>query len=288
MNGLRKSQTPLFILIGGLLLTVGVLIGLSLSGSWNSHAADQSPFVVESSLSASESSNFITVFPNRDPGISETRVIFAPDLPPEIAIDQKFLLEVASILKARANGLGFPNDTSFKVTGAREITGIFPSTDTESVKKSLPELTKIGLLEIVDLGTNELEPGTMIRTDHNPEIPYTTPTGKSWHTLITNAEINNMGVMPDQDDQYALYFELNEEGTKILADFTKTHIGNFLAITVDKVIVAVPMINAAITKGKAQIRGEFSLESATALAVLIRTQPLPFPIRVVDIKASGK
>jgi len=288
MDGWRKSQTQLFLLAGGFLLAVGLIIGLSLSSSGNSRPADQSPGVVESSLSTTGYSEIKTILPGSDPSISETRVKFAPDLPPEVAIDQHLLLDVASILKARANGLGFSNDTSFKVTGAREISGLFPSTDTETVKKSLPEFTRIGLLEIVDLGANELEPGTMIRTDHNPELPSTTPTGKSWHTLLTNAEINNMGVMPDQNDQYALYFELNPDGTKILADYTKTHIGNFLGITVDKVIVAAPMINSAITKGKAQVRGDFSLESATALAVLIRTQPLPFPIRVVDINQSGK
>jgi preprotein translocase subunit SecD len=88
------------------------------------------------------------------------------------------------------------------------------------------------------------------------------------------------GLTKDDLGSYAVSFELDEEGTRLMADYSKSHIGKYLAIVQDKKVVSCPRINAQIPDGKGIIQGNFTQETAQQLAVHMRYKALPFKLSV--------
>jgi preprotein translocase subunit SecD len=87
--------------------------------------------------------------------------------------------------------------------------------------------------------------------------------------------------------QYVIDFTLKDSGTKIFADYTTKHVGEYLAIALDDTLISVPRVNSAITEGKGMIEGSFTYESANSLAVQLRYGSLPVPLKVIESRAVG-
>lgn len=108
-----------------------------------------------------------------------------------------------------------------------------------------------------------------------------------YHTIMTGSVINNVGVQATGTGGYEVAFELNSNGAKIFSDFTTKHVGQVLAIVLDKKVISAPTINTAITEGKGVITGGFTADSANALAIQLRYGSLPIPLKVVEVSTVG-
>ncbi len=54
-----------------------------------------------------------------------------------------------------------------------------------------------------------------------------------------------------------IVFELTDEGRTIFRDYTSQHVGDVVAITMDKVVLSAPTIQAVID-GSGEITGQFT------------------------------
>ncbi len=63
--------------------------------------------------------------------------------------------------------------------------------------------------------------------------------------------------------------------------------GRRFAIILDNRIISAPSINEPILGGTASISGSFTVESANALAISLRSGRLPVELRVVDERTVG-
>ena len=77
--------------------------------------------------------------------------------------------------------------------------------------------------------------------------------------------------------EYGVSLELSKSGTEKFADATSELAGSSTPISIwmDNTLISAPTVNSAITDGKAQITGNFDLESATKLANQINSGALP-------------
>ncbi len=96
--------------------------------------------------------------------------------------------------------------------------------------------------------------------------------------MITGAHVMFGGTL----NQPYVAFELNSEGSKIFADFTATHIGKRLAIVLDNTIYSAPVIQSRIGGGRGEITGNFTLEEAHDLALVLRSGSLPAPVKILQ------
>jgi protein-export membrane protein SecD len=80
---------------------------------------------------------------------------------------------------------------------------------------------------------------------------------------------------------------LNPKGAQIFADVTATNIGKRLAIVLDGRVVSAPVIREAIPSGEAQISGNFTVEQANDLSVVLRAGSLPAPVIVEEERTVG-
>jgi len=81
--------------------------------------------------------------------------------------------------------------------------------------------------------------------------------------------------------------EFDDEGAKIFEDLTAKNVGKPLAIYIDNQMISSPVVQEKITGGKAQITGNFNLETARQLVRNLNAGALPVPIKLVSQETIG-
>ena len=114
-----------------------------------------------------------------------------------------------------------------------------------------------------------------------------TPTGPVYHTVMTGVGLSNASVSRDELGRWVINFELTPEGSRIFGAHTCTHIDQFLAIVLDKMVISAPRIDNGITTGTGTISGSFTQQSSNQLALQLRSGALPVPLKVVQSREIG-
>jgi len=91
----------------------------------------------------------------------------------------------------------------------------------------------------------------------------------------------------NRNNESIVSFALDRVGTKKFARATQKNVGKRLAIILDNKIISAPQIREAILGGNGQISGSFTFQSATDLALLLRSGSLPAPLEVVEERTVG-
>ncbi len=113
------------------------------------------------------------------------------------------------------------------------------------------------------------------------------PSGPTFHTVMTGADLTNVAAQSNQGGGYVVAFTLNSEGTQIFKDYTSSHLGQILGITLDKEVISTPSINTAITQGSGVIEGKFTYDEANALALQLKYGSLPVPLKKLTSSTIG-
>jgi len=82
-------------------------------------------------------------------------------------------------------------------------------------------------------------------------------------------------------------FSLDRVGAKRFGRVTSKNVGKRLAIILDNKIISAPQIREPILGGNGQISGDFTFQSATDLALLLRSGALPAPINIIEERTVG-
>jgi preprotein translocase subunit SecD/SecD/SecF fusion protein len=105
---------------------------------------------------------------------------------------------------------------------------------------------------------------------------------------VDGADLNNAQASTDpQTGQWVVNFSLNSVGAREFADVTTANVGHLFAIVLDGKIIEAPVIREPITGGSGQISGNFTPQSATDLALLLRAGALPAPLNIVEEQSVG-
>ena len=93
--------------------------------------------------------------------------------------------------------------------------------------------------------------------------------------------------MDTQNNQTVVNFNLDRVGAKKFGKATSSNVGKRLAIILDGKIISAPTIREAIIGGSGQITGDFTFQSATDLALLLRSGALPAPMNIIEERTVG-
>ena len=93
--------------------------------------------------------------------------------------------------------------------------------------------------------------------------------------------------MNSQTNETVVNFTLDRVGAKRFGKATSTGIGKQLAIVLDGKIISAPVIRDTIASGSGQISGGFTFQSATDLALLLRSGALPAPLDIIEERTVG-
>ncbi len=100
--------------------------------------------------------------------------------------------------------------------------------------------------------------------------------------MINGEQIADANQNYDDQNRVAVQLRFNVQGSQRFASVTQANVHRRFAIILDNRILSAPVINEPILGGTASIAGSFTVESANALAISLRSGRLPVELHVVD------
>ncbi len=82
-------------------------------------------------------------------------------------------------------------------------------------------------------------------------------------------------------------FRFDAVGARIFGDYTSANVGQLFATVLDEAVITAPRIQSPILGGAGFIEGNFTVESATELAILLRAGALPASIEILQQRTIG-
>jgi preprotein translocase subunit SecD len=240
--------------------------------------------------------------------VGGVQVLLEADLPAGQKVDDSAMNTAKTIVENRVNGLGVSEAVVVRAGDRRIVVELPGVEDPEQAKSTIKQTALLEFVDMTSIAQDQAiqfeQDGTIITTDYassgviTPTQPASStgvisstlpvsPTQQVWHTVMTGRDLKTAVVGTNQTGGYEVDFELTSEGSTIFADFTSQHVGQVLAIVLDKKVISAPRINNAITEGRGTITGNFSADSANRLAVQLRFGALPIPLKVVETRTVG-
>jgi preprotein translocase subunit SecD len=82
-------------------------------------------------------------------------------------------------------------------------------------------------------------------------------------------------------------FRFNSIGARKFAEATQQNVGKPFAIVLDNKVISAPVIREPILGGSGQISGNFTVQGANDLAILLRAGALPAPLTIIEERTVG-
>lgn len=103
---------------------------------------------------------------------------------------------------------------------------------------------------------------------------------------VTGSDLEDARVTTGEYGYPAVSFQFNGEGAKKFGNLTGANLKKNLAIVLDNTVQSAPTINARITRD-GQITGQFTMEEARQLAIVLRAGALPAPVNIIEKRIIG-
>jgi protein-export membrane protein SecD len=195
------------------------------------------------------------------------------------------------VLDRRLNALG-TTEPSIQAEGSDRILVQVPGLqDTTQLKAILGQTARMtfhmecpegSLLEARQSGP---PPGCeIVESAEGDEEPVLVET----RALLTGDDLADAQPAFDQQtNQPIVTFRFNTRGAQIFGDVTQQNVGRRFAVVLDEKFITAPVIRSPILGGSGQIEGNFTVESAQNLSVLLRAGALPADLTIVEERTVG-
>ncbi len=106
--------------------------------------------------------------------------------------------------------------------------------------------------------------------------------------LVSGADLTDAQPGFDQrNSEPIVSFRFNSSGARKFAEATRQNVGKPFAIILDNKVISAPVIREPILGGSGQISGNFTVQQANDLAILLRAGALPAPLTVIEERTVG-
>src|SRR5271155_2790430 len=200
------------------------------------------------------------------------------------AVDQSI-----QIIERRVNELGLVEPTIQREGANRILVQVPGLQDPSRLKELLGKTAKLDF-RMVDLSMS-VEQAQEARPSDSEILDGEQP-GQKWlvekRVLVSGADLTDAQPGFDQNtSQPIVNFRFNTTGARKFAEVTSANVGKPFAIVLDNKVISAPIIQTPITGGAGQISGNFTVQSANDLAVLLRAGALPAPLTIVEERTVG-
>ena len=199
-----------------------------------------------------------------------------------IEIEQSLLDQAIEIVRKRVDEVG-TNEPSITKSGSNRIAVELPGLDNPDRIKSLLGRTANLTFRFVTQNTDASFGSEKLKDlDTGEELNVSKRIIISGDNLIdAKPQMDNI------NNETVVSFTLDRLGARKFGRATKNGIGKQLAIVLDNQIISAPVIRDVIASGSGQISGGFTFQSATDLALLLRSGALPAPLDIIEERTVG-
>src|ERR1700735_4008170 len=124
----------------------------------------------------------------------------------------------------------------------------------------------------------------VLMSSTSPKTPYVVKK----QVLVSGGDLTDAQPGFDQrSGEPIVSFRFNTSGSRKFSQATSENVGQPFAIVLDNKVISAPVIREPITGGSGQISGNFPVQAATDLAILLRAGALPAPLTVIEQRTVG-
>ena len=199
-----------------------------------------------------------------------------------IEIKNSTIDQALEIVRRRIDEVGTNEPNILKRGNERILVELPGLDDPERIKNLLGKTANLSFRFITDQDSTDFGSEKMFFEDGSEEAIVSKRIILSGDNLI-----DAKPRMDNQTNQTVVSFSMDRLGTKKFAKATIGGVGKRLAIILDNKIISAPVIREAITGGNGQISGNFTFQSATDLALLLRSGALPAPLSIIEERTVG-
>jgi preprotein translocase subunit SecD len=232
--------------------------------------------------------------------ITEGTVVFTLEIPESEAkhIAQLAVSQALETIRNRIDQFGV-SEPDIRRQGENRILIQLPGI--KDTKRAVDLIGKTALLEfkLVDDSHNldealqgDVPPGDEVlykteldrQTGRTRKIPFLIRK----HTLLTGAYITDARVqIESQYNRPYVSLTFDKKGARIFERITEENVDKRLAIILDNNVASAPVIQEKIAGGQARITGNFSMDEARDLAIVLRAGALPAPVTILEERTVG-
>lgn len=108
------------------------------------------------------------------------------------------------------------------------------------------------------------------------------------HSIVGGEDlVDSTATFDQQTNEPVVSFRFNSSGAQRFGKVTQENVGRPFAIVLDDKIISAPVIREPILGGSGQISGNFSVQDANNLAILLRSGALPASLVVLEERSVG-
>lgn len=124
----------------------------------------------------------------------------------------------------------------------------------------------------------------LLRGVEEPHVPFVVKK----QVLVSGGDLTDAQPGFDQrSGQPIVSFRFNTSGSRKFAVATTENVKQPFAIVLDNEVISAPIIQEPITGGSGQISGNFTVQQANDLAILLRAGALPAPLTIIEERTVG-
>ncbi len=186
-----------------------------------------------------------------------THIVMQAEDTEQNAVTQEAMTQVIAIMQQRINEMGL-TEPLIQQEGANRIIIELPGE--KDPQRAIDTIGKTAVLEFKD---------------------------EEGNTALTGEDLRDAREQMDQGKNPVVALEFTEEGGDKFAALTEANIGRHIGIYLDGELLTDPVVNEAITGGRAVITGQRTLDEAKDLAILLRSGALPVKMSVMEVRTVG-
>jgi preprotein translocase subunit SecD len=203
------------------------------------------------------------------------------------AVDQS-----VEILGRRVNAMGLVEPSIQRQGNDRILVQVPGLGDPQQLLEILGQTAKL-TFRLVDTSM-PVEQALQGRPPPESEIVYGSEAERSQpyllekRVIVSGEELTDAQPGFDQrSSEPIVTFKFNTSGARKFAQVTQENVGRPFAIVLDDKVISAPVIREPILGGSGQISGNFTVESANNLAILLRAGALPAKLTVIEQRVVG-
>jgi preprotein translocase subunit SecD len=191
------------------------------------------------------------------------------------------------IIERRINELGLVEPTVQRQGTDRILVQVPGLGDPRRLLELLGRTAKLEF-RMVDSGQDPAHPPSDSETLEEKEGGQKVPIVVKKQALVEGADLNDAQASFDpRTGEPIVNFRFNSTGGRKFGRATQDNVGQRFAIVLDNEVISAPVIREPILGGSGQISGNFTVESANNLAILLRAGALPAKLTVIEQRVVG-
>ena len=221
--------------------------------------------------------------------VDSTRIVLTPSASGTVQALKDAMNVARDVVRRRIDPSGVKEITVVTEGSNRILVEVPGVENPEALKKLIGQTARLEF-KLVDLSANPAD----VQQGHAPAgsqaLPMADGSGfmaVKRRVMVSGDQLTDAKQSFDQDNRPDIDITFNTAGARRFARATQENVGKPFAIILDDKVLSAPNINEPILGGRAQISGNFTVQSAHDLAVSLASGKLPVKLNFIEERSIG-